>query len=697
MAQFDPRPLSRIWSLECIGLILGHLLNVPQERFASLDLEEFNARQLAATSTGGVSWDPWQLLLVSKLWRGLGEPLLYYTVVESGLFEILLRFSLEAQALSDTFRERPALAGHVRQLRLEGLYGLAGASIVHCTAVTVLDVWLEESEYSSARDCGDIAQAAALGWLNPRNAILHKGKGYSYSANDSIPAYVAQAIALWSRLEYVNWVFGFSSEHKQERAIAVAIGTLNHLKVIAIPSRCTPRLEALSLAAVSPTLRRVIAHGNVTPEMMIWFSSNAPSVTLEGGLWRSYNAYNRQKLQSIQCNAIFDDDRTPDPVFKAREDTHGHTRRLPGEILDNVVGWALQHTPDSYNKHRDPTDCEPWYDQRFSVCLLQVSRQVREITLAYLVQRPFFGSTGNAVLFTNFMLTRPDLTHRVVALEFGKIGTRTRGERERYWYQDRDVEEKAMASVYALSLCITSLRNIRRIKVGSIASERVLELSLSLLELLGTFLQLEELSGVAIGRAYDGILTSQCLARYRSLRILDNAMWPCPPVLSEDVPWSSVFNALQTLEIRHESRVDVICELWKALALMELPFLKSFGYPDIDITHAAPFFETHGAKLQRLVLNIFRSTNSKSLEVLCPNVIELEFGKETKVDGYASVQHPGVVRIIVNESDHHLYQLAGWWRKWTSAENRDQGGGTSLPVPPFPALKEIHTRTVNPW
>ncbi|KZV78340.1 hypothetical protein EXIGLDRAFT_787699 [Exidia glandulosa HHB12029] len=683
MAQFDPRPLSRIWSLECIGLILGHLLNVPEERFASLDLEEFNARQLAAASTGGVSWDPWRLLLVSKLWRSLGEPLLYYTVV--------VRSQAQAQALSDTFRERPALAGHVRQLRLEGLYGLAGAHILHCTAATVLDVWLEESDYNNARDRGDIAQAAALSWLNPRTAILHKEKSYSYSANDSIPAYVAQAIALWSRLEYVKWVFGFSSEHRQERAIAVAIGTLNNLKVIAIPQRCTPRLEALSLAAVSPTLRRVIVHGNVTPEMMIWFSSNAPSVTLEGGSWHSYYSDDRQKLQSIHCSAIFDDSRTPGMVFDAEEDTDGHTRRLPGEILDNVVGWALQHTPNHYDKYRDPTDCEAWYDQKFSVCLLQVSRQVREITLAYLVQRPFFGSTGNAVLFTNFMLTRPDLVHRVVALEFGKIGTPTRKERDRSWYKDEEIEEEAMSRVYALSLCITSLCNIRRIKVGSIASERVFELSHSLLELLGTFLQLEELSGVAIGRARDGGLTSQCLAQFRSLRVLDNALWNSPPVLTADVPWSSVFNALRTLEFRHESRPGVVRELWETLALMELPFITSFGYPTIDMTHATPFFEMHRAKLERLVLNILRTgTNTKSLETLCPNVIELEFGGRTKVDGYQSVQHPGVNRIIVNEADPQLCQLRGWWRKCT--ENRDDGG---TPLSPFPALKEIHTRRVN--
>lgn len=190
MAQFDPRPLSRIWSLECIGLILGHLLNVPDGRFASSNLDAFDDRQLAATSTGGVSWDPWRLLLVSKLWRELGEPLLYYTVV--------VRSQAQAQALSDTFREHPALAGHVRQLRLEDLFGIAGAHVVHCTAATVLAVWLEVSRYSVTSDPDDIAQAVALSWLNPRRAILHNGRGYQ--GNDSVPAYVAEAIGTWSRL-----------------------------------------------------------------------------------------------------------------------------------------------------------------------------------------------------------------------------------------------------------------------------------------------------------------------------------------------------------------------------------------------------------------------------------------------------------------------------------------------------------------
>ncbi|KZV97065.1 hypothetical protein EXIGLDRAFT_833184 [Exidia glandulosa HHB12029] len=689
MALLDPRPRSRTWSLECIRLILGHLLNVPEQRFASLDLDEFNDRQLAALSTRGVSWDPWRLLLVCKLWREVGEPLLYYTVV--------VRSQAQAQTLADTFREHPALARHVRQLRLEGLYGHAGAYVLHCTAATVLDIWLEESGYNSARNTGDIAQAAALSWLNPRKAILHKEKGYYYGRIDSTPAYVAQAVARWSRLEYVNWVFGFSSEHKQERAIAVAIGTLPNLNVIAIPTRCTPKLEALKLAAISPALRRVIAHGHVTVEMMVWFASNVPSVALEGGPWSSYWSYARKELQSAVCTAIFSDDPPPDSKFKRQEDDVPivHTKQLPGEVLDVVIGMALQPAPD--DKYQDATDCRAWYDQRRSHRLLQVSRQVRELTLTYLVQRPYFGSIRNMVSFTNFMLTRPDLVHRVAALEFGQIGTRTREDSEDFWNKDRDPAEKAISNVYALTLCVTSLRNIRRIKVGSIASERVLDLSPSLLEALGTFLQLEELSGVSIGwnpshgyRA--GRLTSQCLARFRSLRILDNAMWSSTPVLSENVPWCSVFNALQTLEFRHESQRNVISELWKALALMELPLLTSFGYPDIDLAQATPFFEKHGMKLERIVLNICRSNNSAiSLETLCPNVIELEFGEETNVDGYLSVQHHGVLRIIVNEWEHHLYGLAGWWRKWI--ENRD--GGISLP--PFPALKEIHTRRVNPW
>lgn len=250
------------------------------------------------------------------------------------------------------------------------------------------------------------------------------------------------------------------------------------------------------------------------------------------------------------------------------------------------------------------------------------------------------------VSFTNFMLTRPDLTHRVAALEFNPstVGT---------WTPDSDdsrrEEAKAVSSVYALNLCIASFRNVCIIKFGNIASDRLFELSPSMLDALGTLLQLEELSGVTIGwnRGYQSsVITSQCLARFTALRVLDNALWYNPAVPSEHTPWSSVFNTLQKLELRHESEPRVTRTLWKALALMEyvvsysfthdsnsmarLPLLTSFGYPDIDLDEAKPFFERHGTKLKRLVLNRCHhgeGTLTKSLEELCPNVTELEFGE----------------------------------------------------------------------
>ncbi|KZV97055.1 hypothetical protein EXIGLDRAFT_764808 [Exidia glandulosa HHB12029] len=92
-----------------------------------------------------------------------------------------------------------------------------------------------------------------------------------------------------------------------------------------------------------------------------------------------------------------------------------------------------------------------------------------------------------------------------------------------------------------------------------------------MLDALGTLLQLEELSGVTIGwnRGYQSsVITSQCLARFTALRVLDNALWYNPAVPSEHTPWSSVFNTLQKLELRHESEPRVTHTLWKALALM---------------------------------------------------------------------------------------------------------------------------------
>ncbi|KZV78339.1 hypothetical protein EXIGLDRAFT_783967 [Exidia glandulosa HHB12029] len=684
MAQFDPRPLSRIWSLECIGLILGHLLNVPERRFASLNLDVFDDRQLAATSTGGVSWDPWQLLLVSKLWRELGEPLLYYTVV--------VRSQAQAQTLSDTFREHPALAGHVRKLRLEGLYGLAGAHVVHCTAATVLDVWLEVSRYSVTSDSDDIAQALALSLLNPRRAILHDGHGYQ--GDGYVPAYVAEAIGTWSRLEYVQWTFGFSSKSKQERAITASLGTLQRLKVIEIPWHYSPSLEALKLAAVSPALRKVITYKHFTPEMVAWFSSNAPSVILEGA------------DESLRLQSYYEDQRrlSFDEYFaqfyrnterrNERENVPPtHQRHLPGEILDLVVVMALRHKPDPDEEYRYPMECLAWYNKKNSIALLQVSRQVREITLSYLVQRPFFGSISKMVSFINFMLTRRDLVHRVTALEFDNLTVGT-------WSRDSDsqggkLEAKAVSSVYALNLCIASFRDVCIIKFCNTGSDRLFELSPSMLDALGTLLQLEELSGVTLGWNRDfrsSIITSQCLARFTALRILDNVLWYSPAVLSKHTPWSSVFSSLQTLELRHESEPKVIHEVWKALALMELPLLTSFGYPDIDLAQATPFFEKHGTKLERLVLNRCHhgeGTVTKSLEELCPNVTELEFGETLEPDAYHSARHSGVTRIIVNE--HDPYNLLEWWNGWTK-RRRDAASPA-----PFPALKEVHIRTFWRW
>lgn len=178
--------------------------------------------------------------------------------------------------------------------------------------------------------------------------------------------------------EYVHWTFGFDSKSKQERAMAASLGTLRRLEVIDIPWRCTPSLEALKLAAVSPALRRVITYKHFTPEMVAWFSSNAPSVILEGvdESLRSYYEDQRSLDEYIEhfCS------NTAHKLYRRNERENApprHTRRLPGEILDLVIVMALRHKPDPHDEYRYPMKCLAWYNKKDSIALLQVSRQVR--------------------------------------------------------------------------------------------------------------------------------------------------------------------------------------------------------------------------------------------------------------------------------------------------------------------------------
>lgn len=169
----------------CIPLILRVHLDVPDQRFWSADLEEFGKRQRDAEKTLGVAWSPWTLLAVSKLWRAAGEPLLYQTVV--------VRSQSQAHALMLTLRERPELGSYVRRLRLEGAFGLPGGMIIHLTAATVVDLWLNVGLFSCAPGMLQ-TQAATLSWLSPERVLLHS------VASAQMRPYVLKALESWPRV-----------------------------------------------------------------------------------------------------------------------------------------------------------------------------------------------------------------------------------------------------------------------------------------------------------------------------------------------------------------------------------------------------------------------------------------------------------------------------------------------------------------
>lgn len=170
---------------KCISLILRGHLDIPDERFWKPDLEEFGKRQRDAEKTLGVAWSPWTLLAVCKLWRAAGEPLLYKTVV--------MRSQSQAHTLMFTLRDRPNLGSYVRRLRFEGAFGLAGSLIIHQTAATVVDLWLNVAVLP--RQLGRMSpQAASLSWLSPERVLLHS------VASAQMRPYVLKALESWPRV-----------------------------------------------------------------------------------------------------------------------------------------------------------------------------------------------------------------------------------------------------------------------------------------------------------------------------------------------------------------------------------------------------------------------------------------------------------------------------------------------------------------
>ncbi|KZV97062.1 hypothetical protein EXIGLDRAFT_393930 [Exidia glandulosa HHB12029] len=187
MAISCRRGLSR----ECVDQILRYHLVVPEERFFSTNLATFAQRQTEASHNQGEAWDPWQLLLVSKAWRAVGERHLYHTVV--------VRTQDQAQCLMDAFRDHPALGGYVCRLRLEGSFGVPGAHIIHFVAASLEDLWLDCTE-RGRRYPGHITsqQASVLSWLNPRRVVLYQDQNGQFEC--AARRYLLDAIPRWSRL-----------------------------------------------------------------------------------------------------------------------------------------------------------------------------------------------------------------------------------------------------------------------------------------------------------------------------------------------------------------------------------------------------------------------------------------------------------------------------------------------------------------
>lgn len=293
----------RVWSRESIALILRHHLDIPEERFFKMDLEEFNRRQRDAAYTRGVSWDPWRLLLVCKTWRAVGEPLLYHTIV--------VRTQPQAQTLMETFRGNAALAPYIRRLRLEGAFGLAGSQVLHFASATAVDVWLHITHADGDRILVH-PQGVALSWINPRRVAIHDDLDNPARFGEPMRELVSQALRRWSHLvrpalqcsrRDSNWDFQRHITYSLEdargayaRAIAHNLAGSTTLEILEIPEGSAPSLALLILGTTPPTLRKVIVHGPLSDEISSWLSSQLPTVIMDCRSVRTVRVYRVLKV-----------------------------------------------------------------------------------------------------------------------------------------------------------------------------------------------------------------------------------------------------------------------------------------------------------------------------------------------------------------------------------------------------------------
>ncbi|KZV97068.1 hypothetical protein EXIGLDRAFT_833187 [Exidia glandulosa HHB12029] len=635
---------SRLLPRECVDRILRHDLAVPTSRFWNDSFSEFDKRQREAGHTRGVSWDPCCLLLVCKLWRTLGEPLLYHTVV--------IRSLAQAHTLADTFRFSPALGSFVYRLRLEGAYGHAGVRIIQSTAATVSDLWLS----LHPRMCDDWryeehlfkAQYAAFTSLNPARVNLSCGD--LLKPDSTTYPYIIKALAQWWRLKYCCTSFIDDSPGAHE--FSKALGNLPSLEVLEVAKGWGVTLPTFSPAATAPSLNTVVLPEELD-EVSQWLSNSRPDIVIR-------RSYEPQTLS----------------VFR---------RQFPEEILHRIIGYAVAYDFEFLRVY------EYWgYEPDVTSIFLRISKQFNRLTLFHMCRRPFLHTAARLTQFTNMVRSHPSdaLAKSVVSVDLAFAQTPINRARSGL-YSQAPLSSTNLANNTALAYFVSTMLNLRLINVQyqGTTDEGFMYLQSWSIEALAGLEHLEELSGVGFG-VPDAELGSSTLALFTALKKLLNFSWLARPCLEAMSPWSGVFASLRELEIRELPKPAQQPMMWSMLEAMDLPQLYYLGCEVIDFEKAAKFLEKHGKKLTRIAFHqCYGSPDMDpclTLTKWCPNLVDLEFWSNI----YADMDwHPGVLRMTINTANSSNL------KHWVREAQRQYGKDTLT----FPNLQEIHCHTVGSW
>ncbi|KZV97063.1 hypothetical protein EXIGLDRAFT_704353 [Exidia glandulosa HHB12029] len=304
------------------------------------------------------------------------------------------------------------------------------------------------------------------------------------------------------------------------------------------------------------------------------------------------------------------------------------------------------------------------------------------------------------IKFTN-LLRRKNLGPRVVAVDL----VLARSDDDVSGASNRAIAAAQAAEALAVNNLVTTTPNLRRITVRPYDFDRRRYASLTYLRLphwvmdaLGSFCNLEELSGISIGAAgrYTGDIGEDYdpdhftesipfnLGCLRSLRSLRDVEW-----LNADAggstSLSSTFEALRVLEIRTVDYIQTD-SAWNTLLQMELPHLTDFGFQVIFLSNpnAVAFLRKHGRKLVRIAFEELFDSTACALDSVCPNLTELEFWRTLH-----EVNHAGVSRVIVNASTANSVRL-----HW---QNLGHQTSALAMTKAYPKLKVLLNRNLNDW